>query len=182
MRDDIHKKLPLPRTWQRLVRYASRDAERRSWTEHARQAAAFEVQQISPALLSAAARSVEQPDLFGRLDPRLRELAASAIDHDFIRELAVTRERDANAALGAALRSAAETRVTAQLRSVRTHTALVSPKDAEPLHNRLTTVLRAVDLGQLVSQTLEGRRAPSIPPPSRSPLDFDFEIDIRTGL
>jgi hypothetical protein len=159
VRDDIHKKLPLPRK---------------------RQAVAFEVQQLSRALLSAVARCVEQPDLFGRLDPRLRELAASAIDHDFIRELAVTRERDANAALGAALRSAADTRVSAQLRSVRTHTALVSPKDAEPLHNRLTTVFRAVDVGQLISQTLEGRRAPAIPPPGRSRLDF--EIDIRTGL
>lgn len=180
MRDDIHRRLPLPRRWKSLVRVAPREAERPSWGKHARNAAAFELAQLSPALLAAAMRSAAQPNLLGGVDPRLQELAISPIDDDFIRELAVAPQREPREAVRHSLRNAVESRVAAQLRSVRAHAVRESPKDAELLHNRLSAVFRSVDIDELVSRCMDGQRPLAAPPSSRVP--FDFEIDIRLGL
>jgi hypothetical protein len=113
VRDDIHRRLPLSRKWKSLVRVASRDAEGPSWQNYARNAAAFEIGQLSLTLLAAAIRSAAQPNLLGGVDPRLQELATSPIDDDLIRELAVAPQREPREAVRHSLRNAVESRVAA---------------------------------------------------------------------
>lgn len=69
MRDDIHRKLPLPRAWKRLVRSSNRPAERDTWAERANHAIAYEIRQLSAEALAAAARACVQPEFFGRTVP-----------------------------------------------------------------------------------------------------------------
>lgn len=180
MRDDIHKRLPLPRRWKSLVRAATREAKRPDWERHARNAAASELQCLTPALLAAASRSAEQPSLFGGVDPQLRQLAVTPIDQDFIRELAVIPQLSRREAMEHALRNALDTRIAAQLRSVRDHTARESPRDAQPLHNRLVTVFGSCETDQLIARMLDGHRPVAAPPPARGLLDIDG--DVRFGV
>jgi hypothetical protein len=180
VRDDIHRRLPLPRRWKSLVRVATRDAKHPEWERHALNAAASELQGLSPALVVAASRSAEQPSLFGVVDPRLRELAVNPIDHEFLRELAVAPQRSRREAMEHAAGRALGTRIAAQLRSVRNHTARESPRDAEPLNTRLATVFGACDTRQLVARMLDGDRPVAASPPARRPLDFDG--DVRSGV
>jgi hypothetical protein len=170
----------LPRRWKSLVRVATREAKRPDWERHARNAAASELQGLSLALIAAAGRSAEQPSLFGGVDPLLRQLAVTPIEHEFLRELAVAPQRSRREAMEHAATSALYTRIEAQLRSVRNHTARESPRDAEPLNNRLVAVFGTCDTRQLVARTLDGTRPVAAPPPPRAPLDFDG--DVRFGV
>lgn len=158
----------------------TRDAKRPDWERHARNAAASELSDLTPALVAAATRSAEQPSLFRSVDPILRELAVSAIDHEFIRELAVAPQRTRREAMEHAARSALETRIAAQLRSVRNHTARESPRDAEPLNNRLVALFGACNTRELVARVLDGERPVAAPTPARRPINFDG--DLRFGV
>ena len=116
MRDDIHRKLPLRKAWKRFVRSCARDAERSSWPDRARHAAASELNCLSPALLDAAKRDAMQPDFFGGVNPPMAALARTPIDDAFMRSLAVAPQADCDAAVTAALGCALESILEAQMR------------------------------------------------------------------
>lgn len=180
MRDDIHKRLRLPRPWRNLVRVATRDASHLDCERLAQNAVAAELEDLSEALVAAATRSAEQPHLFGGVAPNLRELATTPIEQEFIRELAAAPQPNPRDAMAYALERATHTRMGAHLRSVRIHTACESPRDVEPLNARLTAAIRACDTRQLVARRLGGERTVTAPRQARRHLDLD--MDLRGGV
>lgn len=174
MRDDIHRKLPLPSPWRTFVRSCTRDSETEERPARARYAATFELRQFNPALLRAA-KEPQQREFFGGVDPHLRTLAKSAIDHAFVSELVVAPDADRNRAVSRALNGALHNRLEAARREVRVHTAVVDHRNTATVLLRVDAATKNAAIPSLVTSFLESGKLPGR---FRRP-DLDVEQDIQ---
>lgn len=159
MRDDIHRKLPLPSPWRSFVRSCTRESERHEREARAQRAAAFELRQVSPALLNAA-REPQQRDFFAGPDLRLRALARSSIDHAFVSELAIVPDGDRTRAVARALTGALENQLEAARREVRVHTALVDRKNTAKVLSNVDAATKSAEIPTLVASFVERGELP----------------------
>lgn len=173
MRDDIHKKLPLPRPWKRLLRACTRDADRERWSAYATQVVVYELNQLTPAVVRQLQQSAGQPNLFGGPDRVASALACNPIDHAAILQAAATNQSDRDAAIHDSVGRAVESLLESQLREVRVHTALEDPAHSAELNARVGHVIRAADVPRLVADRLAGEKLPATKP---SPLDLDEDL------
>jgi len=155
------------------VKTLTRDSEREERPGRARYAAAFELRQLTPALLRAA-NEPQQREFFSGVDPRLRVLAMSPIDHAFVRELAVAPEADRKRAVSRALNGALQSQLEAARREVRIHTAVVDHRNTEKVLSRLDAATKIAAIPSLVSSFLESGKLPG-----RFRRHLDVEQDIQ---
>lgn len=154
MRDDIHRKLPLPSPWRSFVRSCTRESERDERAARAQRAAAFELRQLSPTLLRAASE-LQQREFFTGVDPRLRAIAQSAIDHAFVSQLAVAPDGNRKHAMSRALIGALKGQLEAARREVRVHTALADHKNTSKVLARVDAATKSAAIPSLVTSFLE---------------------------
>jgi hypothetical protein len=161
VRDDIHRKLPLPSPWRGFVKTCTRDSERAERPARAAYAAVCELRDLTPALLKAA-KQAEQRPLFGvtGLDPKLEALAASPIDQAFVRELAITKEGDRLRAVERALDGALRSRMEAQRREIWIHTALTDPQNCAAVLANVDVATANAGLSTLVASYVGTQKLP----------------------
>lgn len=157
MRDDLHKKAPIPRKAQRVLKLALREADR-NYPERLRAAACsaleeFVAQNFSAGILKAVGAA--QEDLFG-LAPALVQ-ARSPAESDFLASM--RRGTKAEFALEAALRAASdsftrESRATLIVEGVR-DTSTVIGAFSLALHEAGVEVARAVCSGGDVNDVVQ---------------------------
>jgi hypothetical protein len=159
------------------VKSYTRPAERESWAERASHAVAYEIAQLTPAVITAAARACEQPEFFGRAVPNVAALAATPIDHALAREVGIARETNARDAIANAVCRAVGHRVDAQIREAHIHLAIEAPRDCGVLMARIRESIAAVPIQALVTRALGGERLPVTR--QRSPVDYEEDIRPR---
>lgn len=141
------------------MRSCTRESEREERPARALRAAAFELRQLSPALLRAA-REQQQREFFSGIDQKLRALAQSAIDHAFVSELAVAPEGDRYRALSRALIGALRNQLEAARREVRVHTALVDHRSTAKVLSHFDEATKTAAIPTLVTSFLETGKLP----------------------
>ena len=161
--------------WKRALRSHTREADSATWVERAGHVVSFEIRQLTPAAINAAARACEQPEFFGRAIPSIAAVASTPADHDLAREVGVAREADAQTAFVNAMCRAVATRVNAQVRETHIHVATEAPRDCRTLMGRMRESIAAVPVRELVLRALAGERLPIM----RKAAPLDYEADIR---
>ncbi len=156
------------------MRSCTRDSESDDRPARAQRAAAFELRQLSPALLRAAGEP-QQREFFGGVDPRLRVLAKSPIDHAFVNELATVPDADRKCAVSRALGSALQTQFEAGRREIRIHTAQVDYKNTAQVLAHVDAARMSAALPALVNSFLDTGKLPG----RIRRRDFDVEEDIQ---
>lgn len=136
------------------MRSCTRDSERDERAARAQCAAAYELRQLSAALLRAA-REPQQREFFSGAGPRLRALAKSPIDHAFVSQLAAAPDADRKRAVSRALTRALEWQLEAGRREVRVHTALVDHKNTPKVLARMDAATQGAAIPTLVTSFLE---------------------------
>jgi hypothetical protein len=178
MRDDIHRRLPLPRAWKRVLKACSRDAEAGDRPNLVAQAAGSELRQLRPTVLDECRRALatSEASLFPgesfqpACDPR------SPIEASYFRECAALADQRLSPedAAGRALARALQDRVGAVAREVRAQASVDFPRDCPKPLGRLGEAARAADLEGLARRHVAGEA-----PPRAARLHLDLDADLR---
>lgn len=178
MRDDIHRRLPLPRAWKRVLKACSRDAEAGDRPTLLAQAAGSELRQLRPAVLDEVRRAFADSEgsLFPRESFRPSCEPRSPIEASLLREcVAIADQRlSAEEAIGRALTRALAERVGAVGREVRAQGNVDFPRDCSTLVRRFGEAAQSVDLEGLARRHVAGEA-----PPRATKLRLDLDADLR---
>jgi hypothetical protein len=178
MRDDIHRRLPLPRAWKRVLKACARDAEAGDRPKLVAQAAGSELRQLRPIVLDEGRRAlvVSQGSLFPvELFQPVCE-TRSPIEASFVRECAALADQrlPSDEAASRALARALEDRVRAVQREVRAQGSIDFPRDCQQLLGRIGEAAQAADLEGLARRHVAGDA-----PPRVARLSLDLDADLR---
>jgi hypothetical protein len=176
MRDDIHRRLPLPRAWKRVVKACVRDAEAPFRASFLEQAARVELGKLRPTVVEDAARELSSAQAF--LFPeafKVNVMPASPIEAAFQRECAVSgaARLSVEETLSNASTRALEERLAAHVREIRAQVSVDFPRDCAELIKRVVAAMQDVDVATLVRRHIVGEPAQHLPPPT---LDLDSDL------
>lgn len=177
MRDDIHRRLPLPRPWRRVVKACTRDAEVALRSPLLIQAAYTELRRLRSTFLDEVRRALMMSEqaLFpaDAFQPKCAPL--SAIESSFLRECTAVAGAGLPAADAVvhALERALSERVTAVGREIRAQLGLDSPRDCAELVSRFRDATHVADLLGLARRYIS---SDSMPHPLRLELDLDSDL------
>jgi hypothetical protein len=180
MRDDIHRRLPLPRAWKRVLKACSREAEAAERPALLAQAAGSELRQLRPAVVDEVRRALAtgEDSLFPGESFQPACEPRSAIEASLLRECAAIADQrlSVEEATGRALTRALVDRVSAVGREVRAQGNIDFPRDCPTLLGRFGEAARSADLEGLARRHLAGE-----PPPRTAKLRLNLDADLRAG-
>lgn len=178
MRDDIHRGLPLPPAWKRVVKACSRDAEAKIRSLSFMVAAEQELARIRPAFLASVQDGLTESmdSLFPGSTFKSRIHARNVVEADVERECAalVQDRTSPNLILQRAMVGAILRRQEAVVREVRAKLAIRSPADCREVLSRLQRTAESSDLTQVVSRQLAGSSGDH-----EKELALDLDEDLR---
>lgn len=177
MRDDIHRRLPLPRVWKRVVRACVRNAEAPVRNLLLEQAARTELRELRPGFVEDARRALvgTEASLFPGDAFKVSAVPTSPIEAALQRECAALADArmPADAALEQAAERALDQRVGAVGRELRAQLSVAMPRDCTELLRRFEQARRKADLRKLVHGYLAGEPCAR---PQRLGLDLDSDL------
>ncbi len=178
MRDDIHRRLPLPKAWRRFVGACNREAERSKRNELALQAARSELKNLRPSVLRECHVALEasRDSLLPRLVFNPNCVPASPIEQSVLRYcLALAKTGgDPEATIATALCGALKDCVESKSREIRSQLALDDPSGYTKLRHEVAATICQIDLARVAIDEIRGT-----PRPKARRLPFDTDADIR---
>lgn len=180
MRDDIHRRLPLPRAWKRAVKACGRAAERAMRRQLVEQALITDLRSVRVAHLNAvrAALTTAQGTLFvGEAFAGTGFSPENPVEACLLREsaaIAPARLPPADA-VSLALARTAEERLSAIDREIYSQLALDHPRACIEIRDRLQEARAEVNVRDVVERVLAGER-----PAPGGGLTLDLDADLRS--
>jgi hypothetical protein len=178
MRDDIHRRLPIPSVWRRVVRFCARDADETRRPGAVTAALATHARQLGGTFLRNLRTGLEasRTNLFPSEVVARSAHPRNAAEDQLMRhcELHANDRRDSGEILRDGVLDFLTAQGDAQVREIAGHLQLEARQDAGELLARLEDACAQVDVIALAAEVVSGEC------PARAPnAAFDLDDDLR---